>query len=62
MSDTNISIASISSQKLAEVGQKAEVAVFRKALDQQESVAKLLIEGATSTPPPGKGTNLNIVA
>ena len=62
MADTEISIASISAQKLTEISQKAEVSVFRKALDQQANISALLIQSASASLPEGKGERLNIVA
>lgn len=61
MSDSDLSISSISSQKLASTTQQAEVAVFKKALEQEGQVQKQLIEGA-KTLPEGVGGRLNTVA
>lgn len=59
-----ISVASISNKKLENVAQKAEVAVFKKALDQQGDVVKTVIEGATKPTvlPAGVGAKVNTVA
>ncbi len=62
MADEILSVSAISSKKLEEYNQKAEVAVFKKALDQKGDIAELLIEGLDNTPAPGVGTRLNIVA
>ena len=63
MAGSEITIASISNQKLESVAQKAEVAVFKKALNQQAEVTKQLVDSATpAQPPPGTGKKLNTVA
>ena len=65
MSGDEISIASISNQKLENIAQKFEVAVFKKALDQQGVVTQQLIDSADSTPrqlPEGVGTKINVEA
>jgi Putative motility protein len=61
MADSEISISSISNQKLQEIQQKAEVSVFKKALKQEESINSTLIQSATRTLPPGVGEKLNTV-
>jgi len=63
MSDTTISAASISADKLAAVGQQAQITVFKKALDQSSAIAAQLIEGVKQNPtPPGTGAKINVVA
>ncbi len=59
-----ISIASISNKKLEDATQQAQVAVFKRELDQQGDVVKTIIEGATKPTilPPGVGTKVNTVA
>jgi Putative motility protein len=63
MSDSDISIASISNQKLEDTQQKAQVNVLKKALDQKGEIAAQLIEGAGGrTLPEGVGAKVNTVA
>ncbi len=63
MSDNDLSISGISAKKSTEIAQSAEVAVFKKALDQQGDVQQKLIEGATGQVlPEGVGTKLNTIA
>lgn len=65
MDVSDLSISGISQQKLDDVSQKAQVSVFRKALDNQEDIAKTLIEGAAPPPrtlPDGVGKKLDTVA
>lgn len=62
MADSEISISSISTQKLENVAQKAQVAVFKKALSQEAEIGAKLIESATSTLPDGKGGRVNVAA
>jgi hypothetical protein len=60
MSDTDLSISAISNQKLENYGQKAEVAVLKKSLDQEGEIGAKLIESAIL--PEGKGGRINIAA
>lgn len=63
MADSDLSISAISNQKLTEVQEKAEVAIFKKALDQEGQVATTLIQSAgQNTLAPGVGQKLNTVA
>lgn len=58
----NISIASISAQKQANVMLEAQVAIAKKINKQPEIAGELIQAAAQSIPDPGKGTVLNVVA
>ena len=63
MSDSDLSIESVSAQKSQSAVQQAQVTVAKKQQDQQASVEQQLIEGATERAlPPGVGGKLNTVA
>lgn len=63
MADNDLSISSISAQKLNDVALQFGVTVLKKAIDQQGQIASELIEGATEqTLPEGIGNRVNLAA
>ena len=63
MADNDLSISAISNRKLEEVGEKAQVLLLKKNLNQQGEVAKQLIESAVQPAlPEGVGGKVNTVA
>ena len=62
MADGDISVSSISTKKLENAQQSAQVIVAKKASDNQGEIAKSLIEDATKSLPDGVGGKLNTVA
>ena len=62
MSSSELSIASISNQKLENTSEQAGVTVLKKALDSKAEVVGQLISSATGQLPEGVGKKVNTVA
>jgi L-lysine 2,3-aminomutase len=58
----NITPASISADKQANVALQAQVAVAKKVNDQPKIAGELIQAAAQSTPEPGKGQKLSVIA
>ena len=55
-------VAQYLANKSANIANEGHVSLFRKESKQLETVTMALIEGVKSTPSPGTGQKLNIVA